>query len=90
MGGAVCVYGVIDSPSIRLDKFRGPYNFNLLVHQWPTRWREAAAQEPLCAWIEAGKLSYRDFISVAYPAVEIEQAFAYSKTGEPIKTLLRF
>jgi threonine dehydrogenase-like Zn-dependent dehydrogenase len=90
MGGAVCVYGVIDAPSIRLDKFRGPYNFNLLVHQWPTRWREAAAQEPLCAWIEAGRLSYRDFISVEYPAAEIEQAFAYSKTGEPIKTLLRF
>jgi threonine dehydrogenase-like Zn-dependent dehydrogenase len=90
MGGAVCVYGVIDSPSIRLDKFLGPYNFNLLVHQWPTRGREAAAQEPLCAWIEAGKLSYRDFISVEYPVSQIEQAFAYSKTGEPVKTLLRF
>lgn len=90
MAGSVCVYGVIDAPSIRLDKARGPYNFNLLVHQWPTRSREAAAQEPLCAWIESGKLSYREFISVEYPVADIEQAFAYSKTGEPIKTLLRF
>ena len=90
MAGSVCVYGVIDAPSIRLDKARGPYNFNLLVHQWPTRSREAAAQEPLCAWIESGKLSYREFISAEYPVAEIEQAFAYSKTGEPIKTLLRF
>jgi len=90
MGGAVCVYGVIDSASIRLDKAKGPYNFNLLVHQWPTRWREAAAQEPLCEWIEAGKLSYTEFISSEYPVEQVSEAYEFSKSGIPIKTMLRF
>ena len=90
LGGSVCVYGVIDTPTIHLEKSRGPYNFNLLIHQWPTREREAGAQEPLCEWIEQGKLSYREFIAAEYPIEEIQQAYEGSKTGLPIKTLLRF
>lgn len=90
MAGSVCVYGVIDTYSIRLDKGKGPYNFNLLVHQWPTRAREAAAQEPLCQWIREGKLSYKEFISAEYPIEQINQAYQGSKSGIPIKTLLRF
>lgn len=90
LGGSICVYGVIDTPSIRVDKDTGPYNFNLLVHQWPTRRRERAAQEPLIEWIKAGKLSYREFVSVEFPIQEINQAFENSKTGKPIKTLFRF
>jgi threonine dehydrogenase-like Zn-dependent dehydrogenase len=81
---------MIDTPSIRVDKIKGPYNFNLLVHQWPTRAREAAAQEPLVAWIESGKLSYKEFITAEYPVEEAQTAFENSKTGEPIKTLMRF
>ena len=90
MAGSVCVYGVIDTPTVNLQKSKGPYNFNLFVHQWPTRFREAAAQEPLCEWIEAGKLSHREFISVEYPINQINQAIELSKTGQTIKTLLRF
>ncbi|HET8563575.1 MAG TPA: zinc-binding dehydrogenase [Candidatus Binatia bacterium] len=90
LGGSVCVYGVIDTSSICVEKSKGPYNFNLLIHQWPTRAREADAQEPLCRWIEEGKLSHREFISAEYPIQEINQAFEQSKTGLPIKTLLRF
>jgi threonine dehydrogenase-like Zn-dependent dehydrogenase len=90
MGGSVCVYGVIDTPSIRVDKDTGPYNFNLLIHQWPTRARERAAQEPLIEWIKAGKLSYKEFVSVEFPITEIGKAFENSKTGAPIKTLFRY
>ncbi len=90
LGGSVCVYGVIDTPSIRVEKSRGPYNFNLIVHQWPTRAREAAAQETLCEWIRAERLSYKEFISAEYPIREIQTAFAQSLTGETIKTILRF
>ena len=46
MAGTVGVYGVIADESITIEKSRGPYNFNLFVHQWPTRSREAAAQKP--------------------------------------------
>jgi len=37
MAGNVCVYGVIDQAVIGVEKHRAPYNFNLLIHQWPTR-----------------------------------------------------
>jgi len=90
MAGSVCVYGVIDTPRITIDKAAAPYNFNLLVHQWPTRFREAAAQEPLSDWIEAGLLSYKEFVSAEFPLDQIEQAFELSNTGRTIKTLLRF
>lgn len=90
MAGSVCVYGVIDKPTITIDKSNAPYNFNLLVHQWPTRAREAAAQEPLINWIADDKLSYREFISAEYDIHEIEQAFEESKKGRTIKTLFHF
>jgi threonine dehydrogenase-like Zn-dependent dehydrogenase len=90
MAGSVCVYGVIDTPRITIDKAAAPYNFNLLIHQWPTRFREAAAQEPLSDWIEAGLLSYKEFVSAEFPLDQIEQAFELSNTGRTIKTLLRF
>jgi threonine dehydrogenase-like Zn-dependent dehydrogenase len=90
LGGSVCVYGVIDTPAIRVEKHKGPYNFNLLIHQWPTREREAAAQAPLVEWIEEGKLSYQEFVAAEYPIQEVQRAYERSKTGLPIKTLLRF
>lgn len=90
LGGSVCVYGVIDRPAVNLQKSEGPYNFNLYVHQWPTRFREAAAQEPLCEWIEAGKLSHKEFISAEFPLQQINQAIDLTNTGKTIKTLLRF
>lgn len=88
--GMIGVYGVIDTPAITVEKDRGPYNFNLLIHQWPTRYREAAAQQPLIEWIEAGKLSHTDFVSAEFPIEQVAQAFELSKTGNTIKTLLRF
>jgi D-arabinose 1-dehydrogenase-like Zn-dependent alcohol dehydrogenase len=90
LGGSICVYGVIDTPAIHLNKNAGPYNFNLLIHQWPTRARERAAQEPLIEWIKAGKLSYKEFVSVEFPITEIGAAFENSKTAKPIKTLFRY
>ncbi|MCC7208088.1 MAG: alcohol dehydrogenase catalytic domain-containing protein [Anaerolineae bacterium] len=90
LGGTIGVYGVIDTPSIRVDKDTGPYNFDLIIHQWPTRKREHDAQEPLIEWIRAGKLSYKEFVSAEYPIQDIAAAFENSKTGKPIKTLLRY
>jgi threonine dehydrogenase-like Zn-dependent dehydrogenase len=90
LGGSIGVYGVIDTPAIHLDKNSGPYNFNLLIHQWPTRSRERAAQEPLIEWIKAGKLSYKEFVTVEFPISEIGKAFENSKAAKPIKTLFRY
>jgi threonine dehydrogenase-like Zn-dependent dehydrogenase len=90
MAGSVCVYGVIDRPAVNLQKELGPYNFNLLIHQWPTRAREARAQEPLCDWIRQGALDPGEFISAEFPVAQIEQALQLSDSGRTLKTLLRF
>jgi D-arabinose 1-dehydrogenase-like Zn-dependent alcohol dehydrogenase len=67
MGGSICIYGVLAEPSITIHKHQGPYNFNLFVHQWPTRSRERAAMEPLCDWVRQGKLRAADFITHEFP-----------------------
>ena len=84
------MYGVIGADTVRLDKHRGPYNFNLLVHQWPTRALECAAQEPLCDWIEQGSLDYRPFLSAEIPVADIGQAIDLLATREASKIVLRY
>jgi threonine dehydrogenase-like Zn-dependent dehydrogenase len=90
MGGSLCVYGVLGAPQVTIAKDSGPYNFNLFMHQWPTRFREAAAQEPLVEWIRQGRLSDGDFITREFPQHEIVEALEATKDPTSIKTLLRF
>ncbi len=90
MGGTIGVYGVIAESSITVEKSRGPYNFNLTMHQWPTRSRERAAQEPLCEWIREGKISTDDFLTHEFPVEKIGDALDAVASGQVIKALLRF
>jgi threonine dehydrogenase-like Zn-dependent dehydrogenase len=90
MAGSVCVYGVIDTPGIKLAKNLGPYNFNLFVHQWPTRAYEAAAQEPICRWIRDGKLRFEDFITAEYKITQIQEAIDDVISGKTLKVALWF
>ena len=90
MGGSICVYGVIAASSLPVNKAIGPYNFNLLVHQWPTRWLEREAQGPLCQWIREGKLQAAEFVTHEFPVEQINDALAAVRRGEVVKCLLRF
>jgi threonine dehydrogenase-like Zn-dependent dehydrogenase len=90
MGGTIGVYGVIAEPAITLEKGRGPYNFNLFMHQWPTRWRERSAQEPLCQWIREGKLRAEEFITHEFPIRQVNEAIQAVRSGQVIKTILRY
>lgn len=90
MGGSICVYGVVGSPTITFNKEQGPYNFNLFIHQWPTRAAEAAAQDPLVSWIRKGLLSAGDFVTGTYSIDDFEAAYAASQEPDAIKTLLDF
>jgi threonine dehydrogenase-like Zn-dependent dehydrogenase len=90
MGGSVCLYGVLAEPAFALEKARGPYNFNLFVHQWPTRARERAAQGPLCELIRQGRLSARPFVTHEFPVERIGEALQAVAGGEVLKCLLRF
>jgi threonine dehydrogenase-like Zn-dependent dehydrogenase len=90
MGGSICIYGVLAEPSIAIHKHKGPYNFNLFVHQWPTRSRERAAMEPLCDWVRQGKLRAADFITHEFPVERIAEAVEAVRGGEALKVLLRY
>ncbi len=90
MGGSVCVYGVISDQEILLKKAAGPYNFNVFIHQWPTRWREREAQEMITTWIKEGKIMASEFVTHEFPIEKISEAFELVKTGEVIKCLLHF
>ncbi|MBT3201120.1 MAG: zinc-binding dehydrogenase [Phycisphaerales bacterium] len=90
LGGTIGVYGVIADESITINKADGPFNFNLFVHQWPTRHREHAAQAPLCDWIREGKLTAAEFITHEFPLEQINDALDAVKRGEVIKVLMRY
>ena len=90
LGGLICVYGVLSEDSLHLNKAAGPMNFNLFMHQWPTRDYEAAAQDPLCGWIREGKLRWDDFVTGQFSIDEFTAAYAASQDGFSIKTLVRY
>ncbi|MBN2473954.1 MAG: zinc-binding dehydrogenase [Pirellulales bacterium] len=90
MGGSICIYGVIADQSITLAKGKGPYNFNLYMHQWPTRYREKTALEPLCQWIRQGKVRSAEFITHEFPLEHIAEALAAVHDGGVVKALLRY
>ena len=90
LGGSICIYGVLANDTIPLDKSLAPYNFNLFVHQWPTRFRERAAQGTLCDWIREGKLKADEFVTHVFPFEQINDALAESKKGTVIKCLLTY
>ncbi len=90
MGGSICIYGVIADSTITLEKGKGPYNFNLYMHQWPTRFRERAALEPLCDWIRQGKITSDQFITHEFLVEAINAAINQVKQGNVIKALVRY
>ena len=90
MGGSIGIYGVIADDTITIEKGKGPYNFNLYMHQWPTRHRERAAQEPLCDWIRQGKIRADEFITHEFPVEQVGDALEEVKQGNVIKALLRY
>jgi threonine dehydrogenase-like Zn-dependent dehydrogenase len=90
LAGSLCVYGVLGADTLTIAKSTGPLNFNLFVHQWPTRAAEAAAQEPLVEWIRAGKISAKDFLSAEFAVRDAAQAMTATEQPTAIKTLLRF
>lgn len=89
MAGDMCVYGVMTKSPL-LDLTKAPYNFNLYMHQWPTRSEERAAMTTLAQWIREGKLSASEFISHRFTIDQIHEAYEAIKRNEVIKTVMTF
>ncbi len=90
LGGSICVYGVIAAKELTINKAAGPYNFNLVIHQWPTRWREREAQQPLSQWIRQGQLQAAEFVTHEFRVEQIREALAAVQGGDVVKCLLRY
>ncbi|MHB8954984.1 MAG: zinc-dependent alcohol dehydrogenase [Pirellulaceae bacterium] len=90
LGGTVGVYGVLGSPTLTINKGAAPYNFNLLLHQWPTRWRERESQATLSQWIRGGRLQASEFVTHEFPIERIQDALQTVREGAAVKCLLHF
>lgn len=89
-GGSHCIYGVLTQPVLHLDKSKGDFNFNVLVHQWPTRKYERESQPQLCQWIREGKLTSKDFVTHRFPLAQIHEAFDEVARRGVIKALIEY
>lgn len=89
-GGSHCIYGVLTQPVLHLDKSKGDFNFNVLVHQWPTRKYERESQSQLCQWIREGTLTSSEFITHRFPLVQIHEAFDEVARRGVIKALIEY
>jgi threonine dehydrogenase-like Zn-dependent dehydrogenase len=89
-GGSHCIYGVLPQPVLHLDKTQADFNFNLLVHQWPTRRYEREAQSALCQWVREGRLTSADFITHRFSLDRIAEAFDEVARRTVIKALIEY
>ncbi len=89
-GGSHCIYGVLTQAVLHLDQSKADFNFNLLVHQWPTRRYERESQAQLCQWIREGRLTSVDFITHRFPLEKIHEAFDEVARRKVIKALIEY
>ena len=90
-GGSMCVYGFYAGlTEFSVSNALADFNFNLLVHQWPTRLYEKEAQSPICDWIRAGRLSGKEFINHRFPMGQINDALEAVRNRKVIKALLSY
>ena len=90
-GGSIGIYGFLAGlGEFSIDNARGDYNYNLFVHQWPTRLYEREAQDPLCDWIREGKLTASQFISHRFAVDQIVEALQAVQGRKVVKALLSY
>ena len=90
-GGSIGIYGFLAGlREFSVDNALGDYNYNLYVHQWPTRLYEKEAQGPLCDWIREGKLAASEFITHRFSIEQIAEALQAVRGRKVIKALLSY
>ncbi|MGB0326446.1 MAG: zinc-dependent alcohol dehydrogenase [Akkermansiaceae bacterium] len=90
-GGSIGVYGVYANvKEFTVSNASADFNYNLYIHQWPTRLYEKEAQVPLCDWMREGKLSASEFITHRFSINDISTALATVQERKVIKALLEY
>jgi len=88
--GSFCIYGFLSGKSLHLDQGKADFNFNLYVHQWPTRLYEKEAQGPICDWLRRGQLTSAEFITHRFSIKDIDRAFEAVRERKVIKAILEY
>lgn len=90
-GGSLCVYGFLAGlKEFSIDNSLGDFNYNVFMHQWPTRLYEKEAQGPLCDWVREGKLCADEFITHRFSIDEIGGALQAVQERKVIKATLKY
>ena len=90
-GGSMCVYGFYaGTEEFTVPNALGDFNYNIFVHQWPTRLFEKEAQETLTEWVRKGSISGDDFITHRFPIDEINDALVAISQRKVVKALLTY
>ena len=90
-GGSMCVYGFYaGAKEFTVPNALGDFNYNIFVHQWPTRLFEKEAQETLSNWVREGKISGKDFITHRFPIDGINDALDAVSQRKVVKALLTY
>ena len=90
-GGSMCVYGVLAGlKDFSIDHSQGDFNYNIFMHQWPTRLYEKEAQGQLCEWMRTGELKASDFVTHRFLITDIKDALQAVSERKVIKALLEY
>ena len=90
-GGSICVYGFYAGlKEFTVPNSLGDFNYNIYIHQWPTRLYEKESQSVLCEWVKDGRLSGEEFISHRFHINNIADALSAVQERKVIKALLSY
>lgn len=73
--GKICCYGISPNLSAEINWSAAPYNWDLKFQQFPSKMEEYEAHNQVMAWIEAGTIDLKDFISDIIDFANILDAF---------------
>lgn len=86
--GTVGVYGTVPEKQLTLGTAAAPYNWRLVMHQWPDYALEAAAHELLCEWLREGRLSSEAWITHELPFSRVAEGFELVKGHSALKVVV--
>lgn len=74
-GGKLCCYGISPDMGMNIDWSKAPYNWQLQFQQFPSKIEEGDATNQILAWIRAGAINLKDYISDYFQFEDVLDAF---------------
>lgn len=89
--GMICCYGISPQSSMQLDWSKAPYNWVLNFQQMPSKMEEYEANSQVVAWLRAGIIDMKDYISDYVSFDDVLTAFEKLERNEiAYKCIVKF